>query len=82
MGQIGECDAERISCLIHDLRQPLGVISMAVENIRLRYKSAPDQVDEAYVTAKLVRILKQIERLEARFDLESSRGAVSKGLHR
>lgn len=65
-----ETEARRASQLLHDLRQPLGVISMAVANVKLRYQAAPEQVDETYVTAKLDAILKQVNRIEARVALE------------
>lgn len=47
---------------MHDLRQPLNVISLAVANLRARLAPSLNDEDRAYLNDKLQRIEQQVAR--------------------
>lgn len=47
---------------LHDLRQPLNVISLAVANLRARLAPSLNDEDRAYLNDKLQRIEQQVAR--------------------
>ena len=51
---------DRVSSLIHDLRQPLNVLRLASGNIRNRIKLGGEEIDLAYLSAKLDAVDQQI----------------------
>lgn len=60
--------SEELRHFRHEARQPLNVITLTVENLRSRLRSALDDSTSAYAEAKLKRILDQAERLSAMLD--------------
>lgn len=70
---------QEIADLIHQLRQPLNIISLSCGNLQSRLKSRPEAFDSNYATDKMARvessinkaktIINQIELISKRSDI-------------
>lgn len=52
---------QKISDLIHQLRQPLNIISLSCGNIKSRLKSPPGVLDSEYAVGKMARVENSIQ---------------------
>ena len=58
----GSDGAKARGAIFHDMRQPLNIIRLAIDNVRTRILPALGDEDAAYLASKLERIERQIER--------------------
>lgn len=61
--------------LMHDLRQPLNVISLAVSNLRVRLSGRLAEHDQGYLEAKLAKIDQQVVRVTEILEGKGNGGA-------
>lgn len=60
--------------LLHELKQPLNVIRLATDNIRVRILPLLESDDAGYLEAKLDRIERQIYRAASLWDIGADAG--------
>ena len=65
-------DCDKISKLLHDVRQPLNIMMLCCANLRTRFGSLLLPEDAAYLEAKLERIEKQLNRISEMIATEAN----------
>jgi nitrogen fixation/metabolism regulation signal transduction histidine kinase len=72
---VGMTQAIEKKKFIHDLRQPLNVINLAVSNLRVRLSDRLTERDQAYLEVKLARIEQQVVRITEMLSGKGDAGA-------
>lgn len=66
---VGHCfDKDSLAKLVHELRQPLNVVSLSAGNLRARLAGSLDADQAAYLHSRLDRITEQVARASALLD--------------
>ncbi len=60
--------AEARRKLVHDARQPLNAIRLIAANVQARLKDALDPEEAAWLSAKLEKLDRQVERISELLD--------------
>lgn len=60
---------DAVQHMFHDMKQPLNIIRLAIDNVRTRIIPLLGEEDASYLALKLERIERQIERSAGMIDM-------------